>query len=117
MRSNKRKIRVRAARAHRIRTKIAATASRPRLSVFRSLRHLSGQIIGPGGTVLVAVYDTQIADNKLKGTARAKATGMLLAEKALQKEITMVVFDKGHYKYHGRVRAFAEGAREKGLSL
>ncbi len=110
---------VQKARARRIRRGLPVTESRPRLSVRRSLKHISGQIITAEGRVLVAVSDAHVADSKkLKGgMAKAKATGALLAEKAVAKKITTVVFDKGSYTYHGRVKAFADAAREAGLSF
>ncbi|MBI4090526.1 MAG: 50S ribosomal protein L18 [Candidatus Komeilibacteria bacterium] len=118
MRTNsKRKQFVRKQRAHRIRARLATTADRPRLSVERTLKHIRGQIIDHAGTVLVAIADTHVKQNKLSGVALAAATGKLLAEKAKAKKIDAVVFDKGRYAYHGRVKAFADGAREGGLIL
>lgn len=116
--NSKRKQFIRSQRARRTRMKLAVTADRPRLSVYRSLKHIGGQIIDPVGKILVAVSDTHLKqDGKLKGVARAAATGKLLAEKAKAKKIGAVVFDKGRYTYHGRVKAFADGAREGGLVL
>jgi large subunit ribosomal protein L18 len=107
------------ARARRTRRALSVTDDRPRLSVRRSLKHISGQIITPSGKVLLAVSDRHVADlKKLKGgLAKAEATGALLAEKALAKKIGSVVFDKGPYTYHGRVKAFADAARKAGLSF
>lgn len=102
-------------RTRRARARSAASEGRPRLSVFRSLKHISGQIIDEHGHVLAAVSDTHLTDKKLKGVERARATGKLLGEQAKGKKIENVVFDKSHYKFHGRVLAFAEGAREGGL--
>ena len=93
------------------------TEDRPRLSVFRSLKHFYGQVIDTKGRVLVAVSDANLEGKKLAGVASAKAVGMLLAQKAKAKKIQQVVFDKSHYKYHGRVQAFADGAREGGLEF
>lgn len=105
----------RGARARRARAKLTISAKSPRLSVFRSLKHIGGQIIDAGGKVIASASDIHLKDKKLKGVARATATGLLLAEQAKSKKITTVVFDKGRYKYHGQVKAFAEGARKGGL--
>lgn len=102
-------------RTRRSRAKAAATVDRPRLSVIRSLKHISGQIIDAEGKVLVSVSDLHVTGKKLKGIDLAKETGKLIATQAKKKKITQVVFDKSHYKFHGRVQAFAEGAREGGL--
>ena len=107
----------RAARTRRMRQKIVITADRPRLSVFRSLKHISGQIIDQTGNVLIAASDRELTKKTLKGVARAAETGKLLATRAKEKKITNVVFDKSHYAYHGRVKAFADAAREAGLSF
>lgn len=107
----------RTARARRSRARIAAFSERPRISVFRSNKHISGQIIMPGGAVVLTVSDMHVKDQALHGVARAFATGKLLAERAQEKKIDRVVFDKGRYAYHGRVKAFADGAREGGLEL
>jgi len=104
-------------RQHRVRAKIKGTKSRPRISVFRSNKHLYAQIINDeeGKTVV------SVSDGELKKSAKGKKAeiatkiGELLAEKAKAKKITVVVFDKRHYKYHGRVKELAEGARKGGL--
>lgn len=108
---------IRIARSHRVRASLLVTPERPRLSVFRSLKHISGQIIDHTGRVLCMASDKHISDKKLKGVALATAVGKLIAENAQKKKISTVVFDKGHYAYHGRVKAFADGAREGGLSF
>ena len=113
----KRKKFIRKQRARRIRARLAVTAERPRLSVERTLKHIRGQIIDPAGKVLVAVSDTQVKKGKRTAVALAAETGKLIAEKAKAKKIEAVVFDKGRYTYHGRVKAFADGAREGGLVL
>lgn len=106
------------ARAKRVRKALVITDERPRLSVRRSLKHISGQIITREGKVLLAVSDAHLTEKKLKGgIAKAEAVGALLAEKALAKKVTAVVFDKGPYTYHGRVKAFADAARKAGLSF
>lgn len=104
-------------RAVRIRKKIVAVSSRPRLTVFRSNKYFYAQIIDDKkGITLVTANDT-VWDKKLAAgkIARAEEVGKMLADKAKEKKITKVVFDKGAYKYHGRVKAFAESARQSGL--
>lgn len=109
-------------RHRRVRRKIAGTASRPRLSVFRSLNHIYAQVIddSTGQTLLsVSTLDSQVK-NKTDGmvkTKKAEIVGTLLAEKALNKGIKQVVFDRGGYKYQGRVKALAEAARKAGLEF
>jgi large subunit ribosomal protein L18 len=114
----------RARRHRRIRKKVAGTPLRPRLVVYRSLRHVEGQVVDDEtGRTLVGVSslapeirDAKGEDAKTK-VARAKATGKLLGERARAAGISTVVFDRGGYKYHGRVRALADGAREAGLEF
>lgn len=104
-------------RKNRIRAKISGTATRPRLAVFASNLHISAQIIDDvAGRTLASVYDTELT---IKGTKSDKATkvGELIAEKAQKAKITEVVFDRGGKLYHGRVKALAEAAREKGLKF
>ncbi|GGN04693.1 50S ribosomal protein L18 [Thermus composti] len=103
-------------RKFRVRNRIKRTG-RLRLSVFRSLKHIYAQIIDDEkGETLVAESSLAL---KLKGnkTEVARQVGRALAEKALAKGIKQVVFDRGPYKYHGRVKALAEGAREGGLEF
>lgn len=106
------------ARRHaRVRARISGTAARPRLSVFRSNRGLFLQLIDDeSGKTLVSAGSQEIkgAGNK---TALSQTLGQLLAKKATDKKITRVVFDRGFYKYHGRVKAAAEGARAGGLQF
>lgn len=111
-------------RHRRVRRKVAGTAERPRLVVHRSLKNIQGQIADDvSGRVLVGISTLapEIRDVKKKdgGTKRdlSRAAGKLLAEKAKAAGITRVVFDRGGYVYHGRVAAFAEGAREGGLEF
>lgn len=107
-------------RHRRIRRRVAGTASRPRLAVFRSLTSISAQLIDDTRhQTLLALTDRDMA---AKGTAqkppkteRARALGEQLAAKAQAAKITTVVFDRGGYRYHGRVKALAEGARAQGL--
>jgi len=116
---NKAKTILRARRHGRVRAKISGTEARPRLSVFRSLAHISAQVINDEkGVTLVSVCDCEIKDVKgKKKVALAREAGKLLAEKAKAKKIEAVVFDKGHAKFHGRVKELAEGAREGGLKF
>ncbi len=105
-------------RHRRVRKKVKGTAERPRLCVFRSLQHIYVQIINDEeGKTLVAASSLSPEIREMKGTKTeiARAVGRLVAQKALEKGITKVVFDRGGYKYHGRVRALAEGTREVGL--
>lgn len=111
--NNKRQIR----RHGRVRAKISGTAARPRLSVFRSNKGMYLQLIDDmTGQTLVSARTSELKD-KGKNIDHSNALGKLLAEKALAKKITTVVFDRGYYKYHGRVKAVAEGAREGGLKF
>ena len=106
----------------RVRKKISGTSVKPRLAVFRSARHIYAQIIDDvAGATLVAA---STLDEALKGKEgytgnkdAAKAVGKLVAEKALEKGIRQVVFDRGGYIYHGRVKELADGAREAGLEF
>lgn len=104
-------------RQKRIRVKLVGTSTKPRMSVFRSLDHLYIQLIDDSkGNTLVSAKDFEIKEGKNK-TEKAALLGKLLAQKALDKGIKEVVFDKGSYKYHGRVKAAADGAREAGLKI
>ena len=112
----------RSVRHRRIRRVVRGTGERPRLSVFRSLGHIYVQLIDDlGGKTLLAV-GSRSPEFKAKLTsggniAAAKVVGELAAQKAKALGIEKVVFDRGGYKYHGRVKAFAEGAREGGLKF
>ncbi len=105
----------------RVRSKIFGTPERPRLSVYRSLKHIYAQIIDDTrGHTLVAMssLSKEIKDelkNAKTKTEVSKIVGLALAKKAIEKGIVRVVFDRNGYKYHGRVKALAEGAREGGL--
>jgi large subunit ribosomal protein L18 len=104
----------------RVRTRVAGTAERPRLVVFRSLKHIYAQLVNDDqGVTLLGVSDaSEGVDSTTAGKVnRAKATGKLLAEKAKAAGVTKVVFDRAGYRYHGRVQAVAEGAREGGLEF
>ena len=103
----------------RVRGKISGTAEMPRLNVFRSSKHIYAQIIDDvAGVTLVSASSMDKGFEANGGNAEgAKAVGVAIAKKALEKNITTVVFDRGGYVYHGRVQALAEGAREGGLQF
>lgn len=104
----------------RIRKKISGSNDRPRLSVFRSNKQFYAQLIddNTGATLLaVSSLDKSIADNKVKKSEQAELVGKLTAEKAKEKGVETVVFDRNGYLYHGRVKAFADAAREGGLKF
>ena len=109
----------RAARHQRVRGKISGTPERPRLCVFRSENHIYAQIIDDvAGNTLVAASSVEKGFEGNGGNCEAaKKIGAAIAERALQKGIEEVVFDRGGYIYHGRVKALAEGAREGGLKF
>ena len=101
----------------RVRKKIAGTAERPRLAVYRSNRHIYAQLIDDGAAAtLAAASDAEIEASQGK-TDRAKAVGKLIADRAKGAGIERVVFDRGGRQFHGRVAAVAEGAREGGLQI
>ncbi|OHA14254.1 MAG: 50S ribosomal protein L18 [Candidatus Tagabacteria bacterium RIFCSPLOWO2_01_FULL_39_11] len=115
---NKHKRQVRARRHKRARSKISGTSKRPRLSVFRSNKHIYLQLIDDEkGKTLLGFSDAALKDKKRKKTEKAREAGKELAERASAKKISNVVFDKGEYKYHGRIKEAAEGAREGGLKF
>ena len=103
----------------RVRNRVAGTAERPRLSVFRSLAHIYAQVIDDEkGTTLVAASSMDKGFEGYGGNvAGAKLVGAAIAKKAIEKGITEVVFDRGGYIYHGRIAALAEAAREGGLKF
>ena len=115
----------RARRHKRIRKKVWGTADRPRLVVYRSLRNIEGQLVNDEesrtllglSTLDSALREFQAESDKNRRVQHAKAAGKRLAERAREQGIETVVFDRGGYKYHGRVKAFAEGAREGGLKF
>ena len=106
-------------RHKRVRAKISGTAECPRLNVFRSLQHIYAQLIDDvTGVTLVSASSTEKDFTNYGGNKEAaKEVGKLLAERAKEKNITDVVFDRGGYVYTGRVAALAEGAREGGLNF
>ena len=102
----------------RIRRKVSGSAERPRLTVFRSAKHLYAQVIddGTGQTLAHASTLTKgLAGNQGNKTAKAKAVGAAVAKVCVGKGITKVVFDRNGYMYHGRIKALADAAREAGL--
>ena len=113
----KQKAQARLKRHRRVRKKILGTPERPRLAVYRSNRHIYAQVIDDvAGTTLCA--HSTLVDGKNKGRLdQAKAVGAAIAKKAKDAGIAQVVFDRGGFQYHGRVKAVAEGAREQGLEL
>jgi len=103
-------------RRRRVRSKIHGTAERPRISVFRSNRGIFAQLIDDdSGHTLAAVNWTEADLRKLTGSDQARKAGELLGQRAKAAGVESAVFDRGGYKYHGRVKAFADGAREAGL--
>lgn len=109
-------------RHRRIRKKVSGTPERPRLNVFRSLKHMYAQIIDDTRGITLAAastLDKALRDRIGNGgnVESARLVGELVAKRALEKGITKVVFDRGGYKYHGRVKALAEAAREAGLDF
>jgi large subunit ribosomal protein L18 len=103
----------------RIRRKLSGTTERPRLAVFRSVAHIYAQIIDDSkGATLVSASSVDKGGRTNGGNvAAAKAIGKLVAERAKEKGVTTVVFDRGGYQYHGRVKALADAAREAGLEF
>ena len=111
---------VRQAVHQRIRNKVRGTSARPRLAVFRSLNHIYAQVIDDDqGVTLCAASTVEKKDGDAKGgnIAAAQTVGRLIAERAKERGIAAVVFDRGGYIYHGRVKSLAEAAREAGLQF
>ena len=109
-------------RHRRVRAKITGIASRPRLCVFRSLNHIYAQVIDDSQGQTLTSASTLEPEIKAEAQGKAKAggaelVGSLVAKRALSKGINEVVFDRGGYKYHGRVKALAEAARQAGLKF
>ncbi len=127
-------------RHKRVRAKVKGTKERPRLGVFRSNKHIYGQLIDDEkGKTILSSSDLELKKSKVKSPkskiqiknkktkdiqkplsgkiATAYEVGQLLAKKAIEKKIEKIVFDRGGYKYHGRIKALAEGAREGGLKF
>ena len=102
----------------RIRAKLSGTAARPRLNVYRSLNHIYAQVIDDQkGETLVSASSLQLKLKTGGNIASAKEIGKAVAEKAVEKGIKKVVFDRGGYLYHGRIKALADAAREAGLEF
>ena len=103
----------------RIRKKISGTAERPRLAIFRSVNHIYVQVIddGNGVTLTAASSREKSFGNKGGNVAAAKEVGKLIAERAKEKGVTRVVFDRGGYNYHGRVKRLAEAPRQGRLGV
>ena len=106
----------------RIRTRVQGTEARPRLSVFRSLTNVYAQVIDD--TKGITLVSASSLDDEIKQTAKgkkktdvSKLVGTLVAKRAKEKGVTMVAFDRGGFKYHGRVKALAEAVREQGLKF
>jgi len=116
------KVRLRLKRHRRVRYKVSGTAERPRLAVFRSEKNIYAQLIDDdaGSTVAAAsTLDAGLRAKKVSGANidAAKAVGALIAERAKEKGVTSVVFDRGGFRYHGRVQQLADAAREGGLKF
>ena len=109
-------------RQRRVRAKISGVAERPRLNVFRSNQHIYAQVIDDASHLTLAAASTldpavrELLDKKPK-QAQASVVGQIVAERAREQGIESVVFDRGGYQYHGRVRSLAEAAREAGLKF
>ena len=102
----------------RIRRKLAGTEERPRLNVYRSLNHIYAQVIDDStGTTLASASTLAGKINAGGNIAAAKEVGKLVAEQAIEKGVKKVVFDRGGYLYHGRIKALADAAREAGLDF
>ncbi len=107
-------------RHKRIRKKIEGTVERPRISVYRSLKHIHVQIIDDiEGKTLVSLStkSKEFGVSKVNNIETAKKVGLLLSQKAKEKNITKVIFDRSGYRYHGRIKALADAAREGGLEF
>ena len=112
------KTQARLKRRRRVRAKVHGSAERPRISVFRSNRGIFAQVIDDeSGRTLASVNWTESDLRSLKPMEQAAKAGQLLAERAKAAGVETVVFDRGGYQYHGRVKALAEGAREGGLNF
>jgi large subunit ribosomal protein L18 len=108
----------------RVRSKVIGTQDRPRLSVFRSNRHIYAQLIDDAGARTILAASTrqsalakELSDGRGSNKSAAQIVGQAIATAAVAKGITRICFDRGHYRYHGRVRALAEAAREAGLTF
>jgi len=116
------KQRLRLKRHRRVRSKVSGTAERPRLNVFRSLKHIYAALVDDDAGHTLAAASTVEASFRANGKgggniSGAEAVGELIAARAREKGISRVVFDRGGYKYHGRVKALADAARKGGLEF
>ncbi len=107
----------RSKRHRRVRVNTAGTAERPRLAVFRSLNHLYAQVIDDQGGRTLAAASTVALKKKGKGMEEASSVGKAIADKAKAAGVKQVVFDRGGFLYHGRIKALADAAREAGLEF
>ena len=112
----------RVARHKRVRGKVRGVSGRPRLTVFRSLKHVYAQVIDDGRGVTLAAASSLEGEVRRQLDAKPKTevsrlVGALVARRAAERGVTAVVFDRGGYKYHGRVQALADAAREEGLAF
>jgi large subunit ribosomal protein L18 len=106
-----------ARRQQRIRAKLLAGNTLPRLTVLRSSQHISAQIIDQTGKVLAAATSQSLKDFKGTKVAQATEVGTLLGKKAVEAKVTSVVFDRGAYRFHGRIKALAEAVRQSGIKF
>ncbi len=105
-------------RQKRVRAKISGSLNKPRLCVFRSNKHIYAQLIDDvGKKTILSSSDQKLKKGKKTKVDLAREIGKAIAQQALEKKIEKVIFDRGPYKYHGRVKAVAEGAREGGLKF
>ncbi|MBD3281709.1 50S ribosomal protein L18 [Candidatus Uhrbacteria bacterium] len=118
MNKNKAKQEQRVRRTARVRAKVTGTSEKPRLAVFRSLKHIRVQVIDDQAQkTLVSASDTELKNKKGTKVEQAHELGKLVAERAKAAKINKVVFDRRDKRYHGRVKAVADGAREGGLDF
>lgn len=123
IKSHTKKLELRRRRRQRVKSKIDPYTGKPRLVVTRSAKHITGQVVDdPAGVTLVSASSIEkaLADEVQAGSSKtdvAKRIGLVLGRRAGDKKIKEVVFDRGAYLYHGRVKAFADGAREGGLNF
>lgn len=109
-------------RRKHVRRKVQGTAERPRLTVFRSSKHIYAQLVDDLSGLTLAAASSAGKEIKTKlpyggNVNAAKAVGQMIAERAKEKGITLAAFDRGHYRYHGRIKALADAAREAGLGF
>lgn len=115
MKLDRNKLRLR--RKKRVRAKVFGTAKRPRLCVFKSLKNLYVQLIDDEKMKTMASANSKEIKKKMNDIEKAKEVGKLISERAAKLKITKVGFDRGGYKYHGKIKSLAEGAREGGLKF